>query len=291
MPDMPPISGRTAVYGIFGDPVAHSLSPAMQNAAFAAAGIDAIYVPFHVRTEALGAAVAALRALNVAGVNVTIPHKERILEHLDEVDHRARSIGAVNTVVNRGGRLLGYNTDGVGLVRALQAEFGCSPRGSRILLLGAGGACRAAVVALAAAGAAWIGIANRRPARAEQLVADLRGICPGTSLAAFPLASEALAPVWSGVELLVNTSAVGLHGESFALPVAENLPLQARVYDMVYRRGETPLLDAAKARGLAFADGRGMLVGQGEEAFRLWTGEEPPSGVMRARVLTESSAI
>ncbi|AMV71803.1 shikimate 5-dehydrogenase [Desulfuromonas sp. DDH964] len=285
------VSGKTRVYGIFGDPVAHSLSPLMQNAAFAAAGIDAIYLPFQVAAPALPAAVAALRALGIGGINVTIPHKEQVLAFLDEVDPLAQRIGAVNTIVNRAGTLVGYNTDGIGLLRSLEADLQFRAAGKRILLLGAGGACRAALAALLGEGAAWIGVANRNPERALQLARELAPLAPGTSIAAFALAAAALAAVWGEVDLVINTSAVGLHGEDFPMPIATLLQPAGRIYDMVYGPRPTPLLAAARAEGRPCADGRGMLVGQGEEAFRLWTGQAPPSGVMRSRLLTESSEI
>ncbi len=285
------VSGKTRIYGIFGDPVAHSLSPLMQNAAFAAAGIDAIYVPFQVAPAALPAAVAALRALGIGGVNVTIPHKERVLACLDEVDPQAQRIGAVNTIVNRAGTLAGYNTDGIGLIRSLEVDLQFRAAGKRILLLGAGGACRAALVALLAEGVAWIGVANRDPERALRVAREFAPFAPGTSIAIYPLAAAALAAVWGEVDLVVNTSAVGLHGEDFPMPIASLLQPSALIYDMVYAPRPTPLLAAARAQGRPCADGRGMLVGQGEEAFRLWTGQTPPSGVMRSRLLTESSEI
>ena len=269
------------VLGIFGDPVAHSRSPEMQNAALAAAGINAVYVPFHVIPERLGAAVAALRALNLRGVNVTIPHKETILPHLDELDPTARLIGAVNTVVNHDGRLVGYNTDGIGLLRALAAELQFAPAGKRVLLLGAGGACRAALVALAQAGAEWIGVSNRHRERAARLIAELSPTLAGTSFAEYSLFAGDLAAVAPGVDLLVNTSAVGLHGESFPEELIASLPLSSSVFDMVYHDEGTPLLKSARQRGLPCADGLGMLAGQGEEAFRLWLGQPPPAQVMR----------
>ena len=284
------ISGTTRILGIFGDPVAHSRSPEMQNAALVAAGIDAVYVPFHVRPEQRAEAVAGLRAMNVWGVNVTIPHKEAILSHLDAVDENAARIGAVNTVVSRDGRLIGFNTDGPGFLRSLAEDLNFHPRGRRVLLLGAGGACRAALVALAREGAAWIGIANRDRDRADRLVSEMASKLPGTSLARFSLVEAELTPILAGVDLLVNTTAVGLHGEPFPFDPVASLPENACVYDMVYGKAATPLLQTAAGRGLPCADGRGMLTGQGEEAFRIWTGQEPPSGVMRNRLFGESVA-
>jgi shikimate dehydrogenase len=277
------ISGTTRTVGIFGDPVAHSLSPLMHNAALAAAGIDAVYVPFHVPAAQLCDAVRAIRPLGLVGVNLTIPHKEAACALVDELDPDAAAIGAVNTIVNRNGRLTGYNTDGTGLLRALAGELGISVAGKRILLIGAGGAARAALVALSGAGAAWIGVANRTVARAEQLLTELAPCLHGTTYAALPLPPTCLpGELPEAVDLLINSSALGLHGESCALPLTTLMRADGAVYDMVYGAGTTPLVAAAGAAGLAAADGRGMLAGQGEAAFRLWFGVDPPAGLMRS---------
>lgn len=280
------IRGKTRILGIFGDPVAHSLSPLMQNEALAQAGIDAVYVPFHVRPENLETAVAAIRSLDLWGVNVTVPHKEAVLRHLDVVDPAARLIGAVNTVVNRNGILAGYNTDASGLLRSLAEDLRFDPSGRRIMLLGAGGACRAALVALAQAGAAWIGIANRSPQRAAALVEEFSKALKGTNLAAFSLDPAELSGSLPQVDLLLNTSAVGLQGEGFVDFPWPALPAAASVYDMIYGRA-TLLLQSASARGHRTADGLGMLAAQGEEAFFLWTARRPPAGAMKARLLAE----
>jgi shikimate dehydrogenase len=193
----------------------------------------------------------------------------------------------VNTIVNRGGVLTGYNTDAPGLLRSLAKDLQFDPAGRRILLLGAGGACRAALVALGRAGAAWIGIANRTRSRAEALVGEFGDVFRGTALASFDLDPVQLSDVVPQVDLLVNTSAVGLKGESFAgFPWIDVAP-GALVYDMVYAKGGTPFLQAARARGHRSADGLGMLAAQGEEAFFLWTGQRPSDGVMMARLQAE----
>lgn len=281
------VHGTTRILGIFGDPIAHSLSPPMQNAALEQLGIDAVYVPFHVLPERLPAAVDALRALNIWGVNVTVPHKEAVCAHLDDIDPEARVVGAVNTIVNRQGRLVGYNTDGTGLLRSLAEDLDFAPRGKRVLLLGAGGACRAALAALARAGAASVGVANRTRGRAEELVREFGTTYPGTSFAFFGLAPADLSAALRGIDLLVNTSAVGLKGEAFDDLPWDALDSGACIYDMVYSKEGTPLLGTARARGHRAADGLGMLAAQGEEAFFLWTGIKPPSGVMKGRVLAE----
>lgn len=284
-----PISGSTRVVGIFGDPVAHSLSPLMQNAALRAAGIDAVYVPFHVTAAQLCNAIGAIRTLGLTGVNLTIPHKEAACGLVDELDPMAELIGAVNTIVHRDSRLCGYNTDGFGLQRAIRADLGLEVRGKRVLVIGAGGAARAALVALSGAGAAWVGVANRTPERAETLVEEMAPKLEGTAFAALPLEPGLGGRLEEGVDLLVNSSAVGLKGEVFALPIERCVRPGGAVYDMVYGCAPTPLVAAAKAAGLAAADGLGMLAGQGEEAFRLWFSAPAPAGVMRAALERRSS--
>ncbi len=282
------IRGSTRVFGIFGDPVAHSLSPLMQNAAFEQAGIDAVYVPFHVRPQQLAGAVEGLRSLGIAGINVTVPHKENVLELLDDVDANARLIGAVNTILNREGRLFGYNTDGVGLLEALRAELDFDPADRRVLLLGAGGACRAAVAALSSAGAKGISWVNRTAERAQKLADEFSTHFPGTAFAVFPWdfkdPSTFPAAALTGVELVINTTTLGLKGENIALPWHLLSP-RIRLYDMVYAAEKTPLCAQAVRRGCRAADGLSMLVGQGEHAFRIWTGVSAPAGVMKNRLL------
>jgi shikimate dehydrogenase len=229
----------------------------------------------------LADAVRAVRALQMPGVNLTIPHKEAVCSLLDELDPLAELIGAVNTIVNRDGRLCGYNTDGFGLLQAIGEDLGVDIRGRRVLVAGAGGAARAAVVAMARAGAAWIGVANRTVGRAELLVAELAPHLEGTALAALPLGADLPTRLGEGADLLVNCSAAGLQGEALALPVESCMRRDGAVYDMVYGPTTTPLVTVARAAGLAAASGLGMLAGQGEEAFRLWFSVSAPAGIMR----------
>lgn len=284
------LTGKTRVLGIFGDPVSHSMSPLMQNAALAEAGIDAVYVPFHVVPNQLNEAVSAIRTLGLWGVNVTVPHKESILEMLDEVAPQARLVGAVNTVVNQGGRLIGYNTDAQGFLQSLMTDLGVSPEGKKVLLIGAGGACRAAIVALGGTGVQSLTIANRTIARASRLVEEFRVVYPGTDFAYCSLGDVGL-DVLDGIDLVVNTSSMGLKGELIPDFPWSALPAKVPVYDMIYGRQETPFLSEANSRGHRVANGLGMLVAQGEAAFVLWTGQTPPSGVMAASILTEFGKI
>lgn len=275
------LNGRTSVVGIFGDPVAHSLSPRMQNAAIEAANLDAVFVPFHVTATQLCDAVAGMRALAIRGVNLTIPHKEAACRLVDELDAQAKLIGAINTIVNDGGRLRGLNTDAPGLLKALETDLGVDVGGRRVLLAGAGGACRAALVACAQAGAAWIGIANRTRERALLLMDELAPQFPGTAFAVYPLSPALTKTCPQSVDLLINTSAVGLKGEDFGFPLTDCVAPGGAVYDMVYGASATPLVEDARHKGLAAADGLGMLAAQGEAAFRAWFGSPPPAGVMR----------
>jgi len=284
------VSGKTDVVGIFGDPVAHSLSPRMQNAAIQASGLDAAYVPFHVTTAQLCDAVKAIRAMSIRGVNLTIPHKEAACDLVDELDASAQMIGAINTIVNDNGRLKGYNTDGLGLLKALKQELGCDVAGKRVLLLGAGGACRAALVALCQAKAAWVGIANRTRNRSQALIEEFSAKFSGTAFAEYELGPSLLNTCDGLVDLLVNTTSVGLKREDFGFPVVDCLKPGGAVFDMVYAPESTMLLDQAMKRGLDTADGLGMLAAQGEAAFALWFGHTPEPLVMR-RALNVSDEI
>lgn len=280
------IRGTTQIFGIFGCPVEHSLSPVMQNAALQAVGLDAVYVPFMVEPAKLEEAVEALRALGIRGVNVTVPHKEKIISCLDDLDPKARMIGAVNTVINENGRLIGYNTDQTGLIKSLAQDLDFQPKGRRILILGAGGASRAALVALAEQGAQWIGIANRTRQKAEDLAQSFRSLFPGTIFAVLGLDEAELSEVCPSVDLLLNSTSLGMKGEIFKEIPWNQLKAGAVVYDIVYRRPDTPLVISARKYGHLAADGLGMLIAQGEDAFRIWTGQESPVGVMKQAILS-----
>lgn len=280
------VKGTTGLLGIVGWPVEHSLSPVMQNAVLQALGLDFVYVPFPVHPQALPDAIRGLRAIGITGFNVTIPHKSSIINLLDDLSPDAHSIGAVNTVKREGERLVGYNTDGVGLISSLREDLGFLPSGKSVLVLGAGGAARAAVVALLREAAGRIVIANRHPERGEELLRQVRGISSGADLAHSPLDILADSSSMSGFDLVLNTTSVGMGGTVFPDFEAARLGVDACVYDMVYAPIETPLLSAARARELRCANGLGMLAAQGEAAFAIWTGVKPPNGMMKACLLT-----
>lgn len=279
------ITGTTKVLGIIGWPVAHSLSPLMQNGALQEMGLDCVYVPFPVREEGLGEAIRGLRELGVVGVNVTIPHKTAVIPHLDRLTPEAALIGAVNTVKREGDELVGYNTDCVGFLNSLRDDLGFNPSGATILLLGAGGAARAAIAALCRAEAGRIVIANRSLGRAEALAEEFGSHFCGTQIAAIRLGSPSVTDEIQKIDLLVNTTSVGMGDTAFETLDLSLLKPQATVYDMVYAPWETPLLRDAALHGARCANGIGMLVAQGECALEIWTGRVPPSGVMRRRIL------
>ncbi|WP_223922376.1 shikimate dehydrogenase [Geobacter sp. AOG2] len=277
------LSGSSMVFGIIGHPVRHSLSPAMQNAALKASGCNGVFVPFDVHPEHLGEAVAGLRALGLRGVNVTIPHKTAVIPYLDELDESAAAAGAVNVISNEHGRLIGYNTDGDGLVRSLADEFAFAPENSTVVVIGAGGAARGAVAAICRAGARRIIIANRSRKRAEDLVAAVAGRYPDTILTVVEYGAP-LTSFLPDADLVVNTTSLGMNNEAIAGLDLGALDRSAAVYDMVYAPPVTPLLREAHHVGLRHANGLGMLAAQGELAFRIWTGMMPPPGLMK-RVL------
>lgn len=277
------------VYAILGFPVAHSRSPAMHNRAFQTLGIDACYVPFQVAPADLADAVRGLRALGVRGANVTLPHKTAIMPLLDALDPVAEHVGAVNTVLRDGERLIGTNTDAEGLTRSLR-EAGVQLAGARAVVLGAGGAARASIVGLAQAGVRRIRVAARQPDRASALADDLRPKLAPAEISACSLEPAALAPAFADTDLLVQATSATLAGSPEAEPFARGLPLSslpasAVVTDLVYKPIQTTLLRAAAALHLTTVDGLGMLLHQGALAFERWTGQVAPLGPMREAML------
>ncbi|MBW2287454.1 MAG: shikimate dehydrogenase [Deltaproteobacteria bacterium] len=260
------ISARTELCGIVLHPAGHTRSPAMHNAAFAEAGIDAVYLAFDVHPDQLEDALVAARALGVRQLAVSLPHKEAVLAHLDEVETCARAIGAVNTVTLRDGRLVGTNTDWIGAVHALERNVELA--GARVIVLGAGGTARALVYGLVERGA-LVTVLNRTPERAQVLADDLGAVGAG------PLRDLAQTPH----EVLVNTTSVGLRTDDSPVPAADLLA-ESLVMDVVYDPEETRLLRDARTRGASTITGKWMLVYQAAEQFRDWTGREAPLDVM-----------
>jgi len=274
------INGQTNLVGLIGYPIEHSLSPAMHNSAFAALNLNFCYVPLPVPPERLGEAITGLRALGFVGANVTVPHKEAVMSYLDEVTPETQAIGAVNAIVVREDKLIGYNTDWQGFLTAL-SEGGFDPQGKRVVVLGAGGAARAVVYALAQA-RVQVTVLNRTPARAQALVQDFSPLFPRCSLVSLPFTPQTLEVQTAEAHLLVNTTPVGMWPEVDQSPWPEDLafPGHLTVFDLVYNPGETKLLRQARAAGAKGIGGLGMLVHQGAAAFELWTGEKAPVETM-----------
>ena len=280
-PTAPGASATTALFGLLGHPVEHSLSPAMHNAAFEAVGADARYLAFDVVPGDLSTALDGARALGVRGLNATVPHKQAALALAQEADPLAVQAGAANTLCPTAKGWKAYNTDVEGLLRALEVDLGFTPTGQSCVILGAGGAARAAVVGLAARGAQEIRVTNRNGKRAEALVREL---APMVKADALRTASweHALTDMGPG-SLLVSATPLGLSAQGRWPWDPTAMPEGLLVFDMAYRRGgETPLVDQARGAGLTAASGRSMLLHQGALAFELWTGIAPPLAVMGA---------
>lgn len=267
------ISGKTKVVGLIGYPVEHSLSPAMHNAAFEHLNLDFCYVTFSVRPDFLKDAIKAIVALNLRGVNVTVPHKENVLPLLDTVNEEASFIGAVNTILNSDGTLMGFNTDGRGFMESL-SEASIGVEGKNVLIIGAGGACRAVSYYLSDR-AGSLRIFDTDGAKAEKLVHDLGSIRSNVSRSADVNDLD-------GIDVVINATPLGLKETDPAPLDISLIRKEMTVCDLIYR--ETPLLRAASQKGCKTLDGLGMLLHQGILAFEIWTGVKPPVETMRKAV-------
>ena len=267
--------------GIIGHPIGHSISPRFQQAGLDHLVVDHRYLPYEVQPDRVADFVSSLRGASALGINVTVPHKEAVMPFLDEIDEWAAEAGAVNTIVNRAGRLVGYNTDGYGFLRALRESGGLDPAGKRALILGAGGSARGVVQALLRAGVARLVIANRTLERAEALAE----LASNRSVPAQPVELNALqnGNVPEGADLIVNCTSLGMyHGpDENASPLpASQIPPSALVYDLVYNPMLTPLLREAHSVGAPTLGGISMLVYQGAASFELWLERPAPVSVM-----------
>lgn len=278
------ISGSTKIVGIFGDPIQHTRSPQMHNAAFQALKLDYIYVPFQVTPENLSKAVKSLPSLGIKGINVTIPHKEKILDYLDELDPDAQAISAVNTVVTYEQRLKGYNTDGKGFVKSLQDE-NVTVQGKQVLLLGAGGAARAVGIQLAREGVSAIFISNRTLKKAEHLAQDIQDRTSLSQVKVIEFKDNELKKYLNQMDIVINTTSVGMSVEESPLREVTEFSSKQIVCDLIYKPPKTKLLEMAERQGAKIINGSGMLVYQGALAFQLWTQISPPIEVMKSALL------
>jgi shikimate dehydrogenase len=259
----------------------------MQETAFRALGIKAFYLPFEVSRTEMIRLMKRRKKLLLDGFNVTVPYKELVLRHLDGASPEARAIGAVNTVVRRGRRWLGFNTDASGFVAALTQERKFSPRGKKVLILGAGGSARAVAYGLARAGVRSIMLANRTPARARKIASDFRRLFPRIEFAGVSLAGIPSGRGREKIGLVVNATSVGLKSKDRPLVNGKEFPNRKSLFvDLIYRPAETKFLKSARRSGHRTLNGLGMLAYQGAAAFELWTGRRAPLEVMR-RALKE----
>jgi shikimate dehydrogenase len=276
-------SGKTKVCAVIGDPVEHSLSPIMHNAAFQHLKLDFVYVAFRVKKEELKDAVRGIRSLNIKGLNVTMPHKTAIIKYLNDIDPAAEAIGSVNTVLNKDGRLIGFSTDGVGALNALKNNQ-IEPKGKKLLLLGAGGAARAIAFQFAPE-VEELRILNRTGGKAKKLAKFLQENFGG-KIVGEKLKPSLLEGWLRDTDILINATSVGMHPNSDqTLVKREWLRPTMAVMDIVYNPLETRLIKDAKAVGAKVVYGTEMLVFQGAASFEIWFGHQAPVNVMREAIL------
>lgn len=275
------IDSNTIVYGVIGNPIRHSKSPIMMNRAFRETGINGVYTAFHITSERLADFAAGVRAMGIRGVNVTIPHKLDIMPLLDEIDPSAAAVGAVNTIVNNNGRLIGYNTDGIGYVRSLKEEAEPQLAGKRIVVIGAGGASRGIVYALTNEKPAHITISNRSIERAIGLANDFSGKADIEAVS-----NDQLKAACQEADIVINTTSVGMFPHTDDTPIdASWLKPGAVASDLIYNPLKTKFLEQAEQRGCRIHNGLGMFIYQGAYAFEYWTGQAAPVAAMRETVL------
>jgi shikimate dehydrogenase len=280
-PVQPAINAATRLCAVFGSPIAHSASPAMHNAAFAALGLDWRYLAFEVNPKNLRAAIEGAKAMNFAGLNLTVPHKLIVVEMVDALDESAKKWGAVNTIRFGEKGAIGFNTDAGAIVTALREDLKVELRGAKILLLGAGGAGRTAALKLASENVSELFLVNRTEEKADAVAGEI--------IEHFPAVKVSVGFPKTAVDLVINATSLGLKtGDPSPLDEKQFSLKQTRaVYDMIYRPAETALLKAAKTAGCKTANGLGMLLHQGAKAFEIWTGKSAPLDVMR-RALEEN---
>jgi shikimate dehydrogenase len=279
------ISGKTLVCAVIGDPIEHSLSPAIQNAAFSALGLDFVYTAFRVEPSEVANALAGVRALGIVGLNVTMPHKEAVIAYLDKIDETAKFLNSVNTIHNKNGKLEGYSTDGIGALKALK-ENGADPHGKRVVMLGAGAAARAIAYTLVQEVDELV-VLNRTVSEAKKLAEPLK--CRfGNKIVADSIKPETVKEKICDTQILLNATFVGMKPNiSQSLIAPSILKSELTVIDIVYNPVETKLALDAKAAGAKVISGIEMLIYQGAASFEIWTGKQAPVQVMRKAALEQ----
>ena len=286
------IRATSQVLGVIGDPVAHSFSPDMHNAAIADLGVDYCYVAFHVVPERVGEAMKGLRGLNIRGLNVTIPHKLSVMEHMDRISEEALAVGAVNTISFEDGELVGYNTDVYGVLTALRKSAGVETFPAHCVVLGAGGASRAVTYALGTQDEVKkVTILNRTVERAEALATDMEKIT-GKTIDVGSMDADVQQKTFADAGVVVNTTSLGMYPKIDASPLANVNAVHPELvlYDTVFNPLETQLMREFKSVGASAFGGLDMLVFQGARSFAIWTGTEPPTDVMKNVVVKRFQA-
>ncbi len=272
------ISGKTKVVGLIGNPVEHSISPLIHNSAFRKSNLDYVYVAHKVAEEHIEEATNGIKALEIEGVNVTIPHKTTVIRHIDSIQETANKIGAVNTIKREGKQLKGFNTDGIGVLKSLKKEVG-EIGDAKILLLGAGGAARAIGFTLADEGAN-LTISNRTDKKSEKLASEIRKKT-SSEIKHIPQKKKELEKEIQNSEIIINSTSVGMFpNEKETLIESESLHENLTVMDIVYNPPKTQLLKEAEKAGAKTISGLGMLVNQGAASFEIWTGKDAPVNAM-----------
>jgi shikimate dehydrogenase len=278
------ISGKTRICGVIGDPIEHTLSPIMQNAAFTALKLDYAFLAFKVKPTELENAVNGMRSLNIRGLNVTMPHKSTVMNFLDRVDLSAQIVNSVNTILNKESKLFGFNTDGVGALKALR-ENGVEPKGRKVLLLGAGGAARAIAYTMAKE-ADELAVLNRTVKPAQELVKLLERTA-NKKIVSGALSQKEIQQNLQDSDILINATSIGMKPKADESLVASKLLRpDLAVMDIVYNPIETKLAKDANAAGAKVVSGVEMLIYQGAASFEIWTGKSAPVEVMRHAALT-----
>jgi shikimate dehydrogenase len=274
------IKGTTKITGVFGYPVKHSLSPIFQNSAYEYLGLDYIYIPFEVKPEDLKIATKSIRIFNIVGVNVTIPHKKEIIKYIDELDETSEILGVVNTIHNIDGKLKGYTTDGDGFLKSLKEDGNFNPENKNILILGAGGSSYAICGALIKEKVNFIFITNRTYENSLKLKNHLNKKLNFKNVEVIPFEKRNEKYVWENIDLLINTTSVGMKENDPLLIKKENIESVKFVYDIVYNR-KTELIKMAEELKIPNLDGLSMLVYQGAISFEIWTGKRAPVEIMK----------
>ncbi|HOM27813.1 MAG TPA: shikimate dehydrogenase [bacterium] len=274
------IKGTTKITGVFGYPISHSLSPIFQNTAFEYLGLDYVYIPLEVKPKDLKKAVDSIRIFNWVGVNVTIPHKKEIVKYIDKLDESAEILGVVNTIHNINGKLKGYTTDGDGFIRSLKEDGKFNPEGKTVLIIGAGGSSYAISGALIKEKVNFIYITNRTYENAKKLKEHIVQKLNFKNIEIIDFEKRNEYKIWNNVDLLVNTTSVGMKENDPLLIKKENIEKVKFVYDIVYNR-KTELLKEAEKLKIPYLDGLSMLVYQGAISFEIWTGKKAPTEIMK----------